>query len=255
MCVCVRVSWWCRYNATRAGADIGAADRLIVTGASAGGFMTFYHCDRIRSMVRWGHALHVHVHPPMPCTCDPRPCRAHAFAMRVGTRPCPAPALPVDACTQPTKVEMVDQPLGWHAIDAPRIRACRAPCPVPAGGGLASVLLYGAGSQLLCARWLTRVCRECCGYVCVCACCPHTAAAGPRAHPDALCARLRVLARTTLRNGQADVVLQHGQCPAPPPPPPAPHAANAAAAAPNPAAAPAPLACTRSPKTRSKPPR
>eukprot|EP00035_Acanthoeca_spectabilis_P039687 m.64227 g.64227 ORF g.64227 m.64227 type:complete len:489 (+) comp9706_c0_seq1:1521-2987(+) len=40
-----------RYNATAIGFDISTATRVVVTGASAGGFMTFYHCDRIRGLI------------------------------------------------------------------------------------------------------------------------------------------------------------------------------------------------------------
>eukprot|EP00040_Diaphanoeca_grandis_P025423 m.140846 g.140846 ORF g.140846 m.140846 type:complete len:451 (+) comp30142_c0_seq1:212-1564(+) len=39
------------YNTSYTGIDIRKATSVIVTGASAGGFMTFYHCDYIRSLV------------------------------------------------------------------------------------------------------------------------------------------------------------------------------------------------------------
>lgn len=40
-----------KWNATRTGVDLSHAASVVVTGASAGGFMTFYHCDHIRSLV------------------------------------------------------------------------------------------------------------------------------------------------------------------------------------------------------------
>eukprot|EP00035_Acanthoeca_spectabilis_P008138 m.149094 g.149094 ORF g.149094 m.149094 type:complete len:429 (-) comp14225_c0_seq2:181-1467(-) len=40
-----------KYNATTMGVDLSAARRIVVTGASAGGFATFYHCDRVRAMI------------------------------------------------------------------------------------------------------------------------------------------------------------------------------------------------------------
>jgi hypothetical protein len=46
------------YNATAIGFDISTAAKVVVTGASAGGFMTFYHCDRIRAMVPEGIPVH-----------------------------------------------------------------------------------------------------------------------------------------------------------------------------------------------------
>lgn len=40
-----------KYNTTHTGMNLSAAHSIIVTGASAGGFMAFYHCDRIRALV------------------------------------------------------------------------------------------------------------------------------------------------------------------------------------------------------------